>query len=91
MVNFHDNSFKGKDLFFPKAISESMLGWLYTYAWCAWTVLECSFNVKDFSCCANRDSFHRSSHIYSNKTIRYSIKAVSEHIIYYPNAWLYKM
>ena len=28
-----------------KAICESRLGYLYPYAWCAWTVLECSFNV----------------------------------------------
>ena len=25
---------------------ESRLGYLYQYAWCAWTVQECSFNVR---------------------------------------------
>ena len=29
-----------------KAICESRLGYLYPCAWCAWTVQECSFNVK---------------------------------------------
>ena len=29
-----------------KALCESRLGYLYPCAWCAWTVRECSFNVK---------------------------------------------
>ena len=44
-----------------KAICEGRLGYLYPYAWCTWTVQECSFNIKlyklDFSCCANKDGF----------------------------------
>ena len=29
-----------------KALCESRLGYPYPCAWCAWTVRECSFNVK---------------------------------------------
>ena len=29
-----------------KAACESRLGYLYQYAWCAWTVQECSVNVR---------------------------------------------
>ena len=29
-----------------KALCESRLGYLYPCIWCAWTVRECSFNVK---------------------------------------------
>ena len=29
-----------------KAACESKLGYLYQYAWCAWTVQECSVNVR---------------------------------------------
>ena len=29
-----------------KALCESRLGYLHPCAWCAWTVRECSFNVK---------------------------------------------
>ena len=29
-----------------KAACKSRLGYLYQYAWCGWTVQECSFNVR---------------------------------------------
>ena len=50
-----------------KAVSESRLGYLYTHAWHAKTVLECvalmlSYKLH-FSCFADMDKFPRASHI----------------------------
>ena len=51
-----------------KAIYGSRLGHLHPYFWCAWTVLECSFNILscklDFSCCADKDNFCKCNHKY---------------------------
>ena len=45
-----------------KTACESRLSCLYQYAWYAWTVQECTGYNLDFSCCANKDGFHRDSH-----------------------------
>ena len=60
-----------------KATCESKLGYLYQHAWCAWTVQGCIAlmlgNKLDFSCCANKDSFH-------TKTVTYGYEIQQSHI-----------
>ena len=63
-----------------KAICESRLEYLHIYgypcAWCVWTVLECTVALMlshklDFNGgCANKNSFHKSSHIFVNTFLR---------------------
>ena len=48
-----------------KAICESRRGYLYLCAWCAWkceSVALILSHKMDFTCCANNDGFHKSSH-----------------------------
>ena len=53
-----------------KVICGSRLGYLYQYAWCAWTAtvqerIYVAFMLSyklDFSCCANKDGFCKSSY-----------------------------